>query len=122
MGKDTTEAAAERLLDVLALAERLKRELRHSWLSDGRRESVAEHTWSVALMALLAGDHLERPVRLDSALAMAVLHDLAEAEVGDVLCFETGERRAGKAARERAAMERIAAMLPAPAGGRVLAL
>ena len=32
----------DRILDLLALSERLKRELRHSWLADGRRESVAE--------------------------------------------------------------------------------
>lgn len=121
MGDDAT-AAAEGLLDFLPLAERLKRELRHSWLSDGRRESVAEHTWFVALMALLANGRLERPVRLDRVLAMALVHDLAEAEVGDVPFFETSDRRAGKAARERAAMGRIAAMLPAPEGESVLGL
>ena len=36
--------AARKVLAFLPVAERLKRELRHSWLSDGRRESVAEHT------------------------------------------------------------------------------
>ncbi len=83
MGGDAT-GAAEKLLDFLTLAERLKRELRHSWLSDGRRESVAEHTWFVALVALLAHGRLEEPVRLDRVLAMALVHDLAEAEAGDV--------------------------------------
>ena len=121
MGGDRDEAA-ERLLDFLPLAERLKRELRHSWLSDGRRESVAEHTRFVALVALLANGRLERPVRLDRVLAMVLVHDLAEAEAGDVPFFETGDRRAGKAARERAAMDRIAAMLPAPEGETVLGL
>lgn len=121
MGANTAEAA-ERLLDFLTLAERLKRELRHSWLSDGRCESVAEHTWFVALMALLANGHLEQPVHLDRVLAMALVHDLAEAEMGDIPFFEAGDRRAGKAARERAAMERIAATLPGPGGEQVLAL
>ena len=121
MGGDRDEAA-ERLLDFLPLAERLKRELRHSWLSDGRRESVAEHIRFVALVALLANGRLERPVRLDRVLAMVLVHDLAEAEAGDVPFFETGDRRAGKAARERAAMDRIAAMLPAPEGETVLGL
>lgn len=121
MGDDAT-AAAEGLLDFLALAEGLKRELRHSWLSDGRRESVAEHTWFVALVARLANGRLEQPVRLDRVPAMALVHDLAEAEAGDVPFFETGDRRAGKAARERAAMDRIAAMLPAPEGAMVLGL
>jgi hypothetical protein len=48
------ENEARRILEFLGLSERLKRELRHSWLSDGRRESVAEHTWQMALVALLA--------------------------------------------------------------------
>lgn len=38
-------AAAKSIVDLLAFTENLERELRHSWLSDGRQESVAEHTW-----------------------------------------------------------------------------
>lgn len=41
------------IMDVLQLAEKLKFELRHSWLSNGRQESVAEHTWRMSLMAVL---------------------------------------------------------------------
>ena len=40
----------------LAVAERLKCNMRHSWTSTGRRESVAEHSWRLALMALLVAD------------------------------------------------------------------
>lgn len=110
---------AEKLLGFLSLAERLKRELRHSWLSDGRRESVAEHTWLIALMALLSHGRLEQPVRLDRVLAMVIVHDLGEAEIGDIPFFEKGDRQARKAEREQAAMDRIATMLPAPEGEMV---
>lgn len=41
----------ERLFEILAVAERLKCNTRHSWTSTGRRESVAEHSWRLALMA-----------------------------------------------------------------------
>lgn len=116
-GGDAT--AAIRLLAFLPFAERLKRELRHSWLADGRRESVAEHTWFVALMALLSHRRLEQPVQLDRVLAMAIVHDLAEAEVGDIPFFEHSDRKVGKAERERAAMDRISDMLPAPEGSAV---
>ena len=101
------------------MAERLKRELRHSWLSDGRRESVAEHTWFMALMALLTHRRLEQPVSLERVLSMAIVHDLAEVEVGDIPYFETGDRKAKKAELELAAIERIATMLPAPEGEMV---
>ena len=43
----------ERLFEILAVAERLKCNTRHSWTSTGRRESVAEHSWRLVLMAFL---------------------------------------------------------------------
>jgi putative hydrolases of HD superfamily len=113
---ESNSTAAEKVLGFLSLAERLKRELRHSWLSDGRRESVAEHTWFIALMALLTYKRLEEPVSLERVLSMAIVHDLAEVEVGDIPYFETGDRKARKAELELAAIDRIAAMLPAPEG------
>jgi len=116
---ENNATAAEKTLGFLPLAERLKRELRHSWLSDGRRESVAEHTWFMALMALLTHRRLEEPVSLERVLSMAIVHDLAEVEVGDIPYFETGDRKAKKAELELAAIERIAKMLPAPEGEMV---
>jgi putative hydrolase of HD superfamily len=112
----------QRILSVLRLAERLKSELRHSWLSSGRRESVAEHTWQMALMAVLMHRHLEHPVDLERTLAMIVVHDLVEAIAGDVPFFETGERKATKRQRELEAIEEIRATLPEPTGGLVAGL
>ena len=107
---------ATRILDFLALAERLKTELRHSWLSSGRQESVAEHSFQMALMALLVHRHLAQPVDLCKALKMILVHDLVEAEAGDVPFFDDSGRRALKPARERAAIESIRARLGAPLG------
>ena len=119
MNNMSDDSAANSILNVLAVAERLKTELRHSWLSNGRRESVAEHTWLMCLMALLCHGRLGEPVRLDRLLAMIIVHDLAEAEVGDIPYFETGHRKDTKAARERAAFDRIAQMLPGPDGAMI---
>lgn len=99
--------AIDRILDLLALAERLKRELRHSWLADGRQESVAEHCWQMALLAMLVHRRLQRPTELLRTLKMILVHDLVEAIAGEVPFFETGERKATKAAREAAAIEEI---------------
>ena len=57
-----------RILDFLALAERLETELRHGWLSTGRQESVAEHRFQMVLMALLVHRHLAQPVDLCKVL------------------------------------------------------
>ena len=42
----------EKLIEVLSVAERLKDAVRHCYTSGGRRESVAEHSWRITLMAL----------------------------------------------------------------------
>lgn len=110
-----------RILDFLAFAEALKRELRHSWLSNGRQESVAEHSWQMGLLALLAHRHLEHPVDLDRALRMILIHDLAEAECGDQPYFAVTDR-AAKTERERAAMEKIRAMLDPATGDEIVSL
>lgn len=51
-------------MDVLQLAEKLKFELRHSWMSNGRQESVAEHTWGMSLMAILIEPLLDEKIDL----------------------------------------------------------
>ena len=112
-------AAVTTILDFLRLSEALKRELRHSWLSDGRRESVAEHSWQMALMAILVHPHLEEPVDLGKTLEMIVVHDLVEALVGDVPYFDTSERKRLKRAREAAAIEEIRERLGPPTGKRI---
>ncbi|MEO1017837.1 MAG: HD domain-containing protein [Pseudomonadota bacterium] len=99
-----------KILEFLALAERLKCELRHSWLSDGRQESVAEHTWQMALMAMLMHPHLDHEVDLAKTLKMILVHDLVEAISGDVPYFDDEARR-HKPARERAAIQEIQTIL-----------
>jgi putative hydrolase of HD superfamily len=105
-----------KILEFLALAERLKTELRHSWLSSGRQESVAEHSFQMALMALVVHPHLAQPVDLGKALRMILVHDLVEAEAGDVPFFDQSVRREQKPARERAAIDHIRDRLGAPLG------
>ncbi len=107
------------LLEFLALAERLKTELRHSWLSDGRQESVAEHSWQMALMAMLVHPGLEQPVDLGRTLRMILTHDLVEALTGDVPVFDRSERKALKPEREQAAIAEIRARIGDPVGTEI---
>ena len=108
-----------RLLRFTRLSERLKLELRHSWMSNGRRESVAEHTWHMALLAMLVDRHLEHPVDTERTLKMILVHDLVDAEAGDVPVFETGPRQDSKRERERAAMRRIRDLLDPETGAEI---
>lgn len=97
------------ILEVLTLAERLKSELRHSWLSDGRQESVAEHTWRMALMAVLLEPYLDEEVDTARLLKMILVHDLVEIEAGDCPAFtlNTLEARIEKQQKELKAIETL---------------
>lgn len=80
---------AEELLKILSVAEKLKCNTRHCYTSNGRQESVAEHSWRLALMAmLLSGEEEFRQVKMDRVIRMCLIHDLGEAFTGDIPAFE----------------------------------
>ena len=110
------------IMATLRLAEALKRELRHSWLSDGRQESVAEHSYQMALMAVFIAPSLHTKVDLEHTLKIILIHDLVEALAGDIPFLEVSDRRAQKAAREEQAITEIRGMLPPDLGDDVYAL
>ncbi|TGN43899.1 HD domain-containing protein [Paracoccus liaowanqingii] len=115
-------ADAEAIVNVLGLAENLKTEMRHSWLSNGRQESVAEHTWMMSVAAVLIAPHLQHPVDLGQTLKLIALHDIAEAITGDIPYFEESARKDTKLADEAEAMEAMRGMLPAASGRLLLEL
>jgi putative hydrolase of HD superfamily len=98
------------ILTFLRAAERLKTVTRSGWTSAGQRESVAEHTWRVCLMAMLL---YGRAPGVDVArlLRMCLIHDLGEALGGDVPA-PAQQGGAGKADRERADLLELTASLP----------
>lgn len=74
------------LLNALHVAERLKDETRHCYTSGGRRESVAEHSWRMALMAYLVHDEFPA-LDMDKVVRMCLIHDLGECFTGDIPSF-----------------------------------
>lgn len=77
---------ATEFLKILSVAEKLKCNTRHSWTSSGRHESVAEHSWRLALMALLLRDEFSC-LDMDKVIHMCLIHDLGEAFTGDIPSF-----------------------------------
>ena len=77
---------AKEFLAILHTAERLKDTLRHCTTSRGRAESVAEHSWRTALMALLLKDEFPQ-LDIDKVVSMCLIHDLGECFTGDIPTF-----------------------------------
>ncbi len=75
------------LLQILSVAERLKCNTRHCYTSTGRHESVAEHSWRIALMAMLIAPEFPR-ADMNKVIRMCLIHDLGEAFTGDIPTFE----------------------------------
>ena len=82
------------LLQALHVAERLKNATRHCYTSDGRHESVAEHSWRLALTAYWLRDDFPE-LDMDRVIRMCLIHDLGEAFTGDIPTFlKTGSDEA----------------------------
>jgi len=114
---DLLPSTADALLQFTHLAERLKCELRHSYTSNGRQESVAEHSWRVLLLALLIRPYLPATLNWERLAEMLIIHDLAEARTGDVAIFDLAHSTKSEA--ERAAIQEFRSMLPAGIGTRI---
>ena len=77
---------AQKLLETLKIAMRLKDTTRHCYTAGGRHESVAEHCWLAALMACFLQDEFPE-ADMNKVIKMCLIHDLGEAFTGDIPSF-----------------------------------
>lgn len=102
--------------------DRLKRVLRRSRLADGsRQENSAEHSWHLAVAALLLAEHADRPVDLARVVKMALIHDIVEIDAGDTFFYDAAGAL-DKAGREARAADRLFGLLPPDQAAELRAL
>lgn len=110
----------------LTEADRLKSVERANTLIDGSRpENSAEHSWHLALYALVLSDQAGPGVSIDRVIRMLLLHDLVEIDVGDVPLHSANGQAHGSAEVQRAeaeAADRLFGLLPADQGQALRAL
>ena len=99
-----------RVVDALKRIERMTRLIQQPG-EIARRENSAEHSWHLALMAMMLVEHANEPVDLARVLQMILIHDIVEIDAGDTFVYDS-DAMIGKAEREALAAERIFGMLP----------
>ncbi len=107
-----------KLLEALRTAECLKDATRHCYTSGGRRESVAEHSWRITLMAYWVSDEFPE-ADLEKLMKMCLIHDLGEAFTGDIPTFDKTEADEQK---EGALLNEWVRRLPQPFADEMQAL
>ncbi|PZQ46202.1 MAG: phosphohydrolase [Rhodovulum sulfidophilum] len=102
--------------------DKMKSIQRRTQLIDGSRcENDAEHSWELALMAIVLQGYSNAPVNMLRVLKMVIVHDIVEIDAGDTFIYDT-EAGADQRDRERTAADRIFGILPEPQGREFRAL
>lgn len=123
--EDFISSGMERLdqqLKFTAEIDKMTSILRRTMLIDkSRRENDAEHSWHIAVMALLFEEYVSEPVDIGHVVKMCVVHDLIEIYAGDTFAYDV-EGNKSKAEREEKAADRLFALLPEEQGAYIRAL
>jgi len=113
---------AQRLEFVFDL-DRLKTVQRMSLITDGsRRENTAEHSWHIAMVAIACAPTAAEPISIDRVIEMLLVHDIVEADAGDVYIYDeltSDVAAASKSRLETEAARRIFGLLPNGEGDRL---
>lgn len=100
-----------RRIDFLREIDRLKSVVRQSPLLDGsRKENSAEHSWHLAMYALVLADYAAGTVDITRIIKMLLIHDIVEVDAGDMPIH--GASNENQVELEQRAAERIFGLLP----------
>ena len=106
----------EKQLRFILEVDKVKNIFRQTYLADGKRkENDAEHSWHLALAAVLLKEHMAEDVDLGRVMTMVLIHDLVEIDAGDTYAYDM-EGAATKREREVKAAKRIFGILPEDQG------
>lgn len=101
-----------RQIEFIKEVDKLKYIVRKTKLfNSDRNENDAEHSWHLALMAIVLAGHANVPVDVLKVVKMLLIHDIVEIDAGDTFIYDT-QKSHDNTAEERAAANRIFGLLP----------
>lgn len=106
------EDRLKKQIEFILELDKIKKITRQTYLSDAsRKENDAEHSWHLAIMAVLLAEHANEKVDVLKVLTMVLIHDVVEIDAGDTYAYDQAGN-ATKREREVAAADRIFGLLP----------
>ena len=106
----------ERQIQFILEVDKLKTILRRTYLINADRvENTAEHSWHLAIGAILLAEHANEPVNITRVLKMVLVHDIVEIDAGDTYFYDEAAE-VDKSTREQRAADRLFGILPADQG------
>lgn len=106
-------------LDFILEVDKSKFVVRQTYLTDGiRKEDDAEHSWHIALMAILLAEYSNEPVDVLRVVSMLLVHDLIEIDAGDTYAYDENAKKT-QHEREKKAADRIYGLLPGEQGRKL---
>jgi len=106
----------EQQINFLLEIDKLKSVLRRTYLiAEDRHENTAEHSWHLAMMAMLLAEYANEPIEPARVIKMVLVHDIVEIDAGDTYFYDAAGTL-DKAERERRAADRLFALLPEDQG------
>ena len=110
------EERLKKQMEFLLEVDKLKFINRQTYLSDGKRkENDGEHSWHLALMAVLLSEYSNEEIDLVKVITMVLIHDIVEIDAGDTYAYDSAGA-ATKREREVKAADRIFGLLPEDQG------
>lgn len=108
-----------KILKFTAEIDKMTSVLRRTMLIDkSRRENDAEHSWHIAVMAILFEKFAPTGTDISRAVKMCVVHDLVEIYAGDTFAYDINGNKS-KAEREAKAADKLFGMLPEDVGKEI---
>ena len=102
----------EKQINFILELDKMKNLYRQTYvLHEDRKENDAEHSWHIAIMAILLSEYANSEIDVTKVIKMLLLHDIIEIDAGDTYCYDA-VGNSTKAEREEKAAQRIFGLLP----------
>lgn len=119
------EKDIKKIFDFLKLMKNIKTNLRFNDTAKMPKESIADHSWRLALMVILFSNELNLKINQLKAIKIALVHDIAESITGDIdltTIMKGKITKAQKNQKEIQAIKKIKSMLPTNVGAEIYSL